>query len=60
MFQWAGRSLLWDGHPKVLSIADQVLPSHDDDGIAMALEALLAVKSTLPRAVPCEKIILHA
>ena len=43
MFQWAGRSFaMGNGHPKVLSIADQVLPSHDDDGIAMALEALLA------------------
>ena len=43
MFQWAGRSFaMGNGHPTVLSIADQVLPSHDDDGIAMALEALLA------------------
>ena len=41
MFQWAGRSFaMGNSHPKPLSLADQVVPSHDDDGIAVALEAL--------------------
>ena len=43
MFQWAGRSFaMGNSHPKLLSLADQVVPSHDDDGIAVALEVLLA------------------
>jgi len=43
MFQWAGRSFAMENsHPKLLALADQVVPSHDEDGIAVALEVLLA------------------
>jgi len=41
MFLWAGHSVaMKNGHPKVLSIAGDIAPSHDQDGVAVVLERL--------------------
>jgi len=43
MFLWAGHSVaMRNGHPKVLSMAADIAPSHDEDGVAVVLEHLLA------------------
>lgn len=43
MMRWAGRSVaMQNGHPTVLDIASQVAPANDDDGVAIAIEEILA------------------
>ncbi len=43
MFLWAGHSVaMRNGHPKILSMAADIAPSHDEDGVAVVLEDLLA------------------
>ena len=43
MFLWAGHSVATkNGHPDVLSIAGDIAPSHDEDGVAVVLEHLMA------------------
>ena len=43
MFSWAGHSVaMKNGHPKILSLASDVAPSHDQDGVAVVLEQLMA------------------
>ncbi|TAK70394.1 MAG: hydrolase [Actinomycetota bacterium] len=43
MLQWAGRSYaVANAHPDVLAVVDEVVPSHEQDGVAVALEQLLA------------------
>jgi hypothetical protein len=42
MFLWAGYSVaMGNAHPKLLSMAAYVAPSHDEDGVAVVLEDLL-------------------
>jgi len=43
MLRWAGRSFgVANAHPEVLALVDEVCASNDEDGVAQALEALLA------------------
>lgn len=43
MLEWAGRAYaVANAHPSVLAVADEVLPSNDDDGVAVLIERLLA------------------
>jgi Cof subfamily protein (haloacid dehalogenase superfamily) len=43
MLQWVGRAYaVANAHPSVLAVADEVLPSNDDDGVAALIEAVLA------------------
>jgi hydroxymethylpyrimidine pyrophosphatase-like HAD family hydrolase len=43
MLQWAGRAYaVANAHAAVLAVADEVLPSNDDDGVATLINALLA------------------
>jgi Cof subfamily protein (haloacid dehalogenase superfamily) len=43
MLRWAGRSFgVSNAHPEVLALVDEVCASNDEDGVAQALEALLA------------------
>jgi HAD superfamily hydrolase (TIGR01484 family) len=43
MLRWAGRGIaVANAHPDVLACADAVVGSHDDDGVAAALEKALA------------------
>jgi Cof subfamily protein (haloacid dehalogenase superfamily) len=43
MLEWAGRAYaVGNAHPSVLAVADEVLPSNDDDGVATLIEKLLA------------------
>lgn len=45
MLAWAGRSVaMGNGHPTVLSVATEVTASNDDDGVALVLEELLAMR----------------
>jgi Cof subfamily protein (haloacid dehalogenase superfamily) len=42
MLSWAGRGYaVGNAHPSVLAVADEVLPSNDDDGVAVLIERLL-------------------
>jgi Cof subfamily protein (haloacid dehalogenase superfamily) len=42
MLRWAGRAhAVANAHPDVLAVADVVLASNDDDGVALLLESLL-------------------
>jgi Cof subfamily protein (haloacid dehalogenase superfamily) len=42
MLSWAGRGYaVANAHPSVLAVADEVLPSNDDDGVAVLIERLL-------------------
>lgn len=42
MLLWAGRAYaVANAHPSVLAVADDVLPSNDDDGVAVLIERLL-------------------
>jgi HAD superfamily hydrolase (TIGR01484 family) len=42
MLAWAGRGVaVGNAHPAVLTVADEVAPSNDDDGVAVVLEAWL-------------------
>ncbi|MGH3647934.1 MAG: HAD family hydrolase [Micromonosporaceae bacterium] len=50
MFAWAGRGVaMGNAHPALLEVADEVTLSHEDDGVAVHLEALLAPDAT-PRS----------
>ncbi|MCO7239522.1 HAD family hydrolase [Aeromicrobium sp. CnD17-E] len=43
MLAWAGRALaVANAHPDVLAVADEVIGSNDDDGVAQVLERLTA------------------
>jgi Cof subfamily protein (haloacid dehalogenase superfamily) len=43
MLAWAGRAYaVANAHPSVLAVADEVLPSNDDDAVAVLIERLLA------------------
>jgi Cof subfamily protein (haloacid dehalogenase superfamily) len=43
MFAWAAYGVaMADAHPELRSVADEVTASHDDDGVAVTLEKLLA------------------
>lgn len=43
MLKWAGGAFaVANAHPAVLAVADEVLPSNDDDGVAILIETLLA------------------
>jgi Cof subfamily protein (haloacid dehalogenase superfamily) len=43
MFAWAGHGVaMANSHPELLSVADEVTGSNEDDGIALVLERLLA------------------
>jgi len=43
MLEWAGRSIATaNAHPDVLAQVDEVTESNDDDGVALAIERLLA------------------
>ncbi len=43
MLEWAGRAYaVGNAHRAVLAVADKVLPSNDDDGVATLIDALLA------------------
>jgi hypothetical protein len=43
MLQWAGRAYaVANAHPSVLAVADEVLPSNDDDGVATLIDALIS------------------
>jgi hydroxymethylpyrimidine pyrophosphatase-like HAD family hydrolase len=47
MLQWAGRSIApANAHPEVLARVDEVTASNHDDGVALAIERLLAGAST--------------
>jgi len=42
MLSWAGRAYaVANAHPSVLAVADDVLPSNDDDGVATLIDRLL-------------------
>jgi Cof subfamily protein (haloacid dehalogenase superfamily) len=42
MLSWAGRAYaVANAHPSVLAVADEVLPSNDDDGVAVLIKRLL-------------------
>jgi hydroxymethylpyrimidine pyrophosphatase-like HAD family hydrolase len=42
MLEWAGRAYaVANAHPSVLAVADDVLPSNDDDGVASLIDSLL-------------------
>ncbi len=42
MFAWAGHGVaMADSHPEVLTVADEVTVSNDEDGVAVVLERLL-------------------
>lgn len=42
MLEWAGRAhAVANAHPEVLALADEVVPSNDEDGVAATLTALL-------------------
>ncbi len=42
MFQWAGESIaMGNSHPQILSLANRVAPTNDEDGVAIVLEGLL-------------------
>jgi Cof subfamily protein (haloacid dehalogenase superfamily) len=43
MLEWAGRAYaVANAHPSVLAVADDVLPSNDDDGVASLIDSLLS------------------
>lgn len=43
MLRWAGRSYaVANAHPDVIAAVDEVVPSNDDEGVALLLERLLA------------------
>lgn len=47
MLAWAGRSIApANAHPEVLAGVDEITASNDDDGVAIAIEALLAQEAT--------------
>lgn len=47
MLEWAGRSIApANAHPDVLARVDEVTESNDDDGVALAIERLLARAGT--------------
>lgn len=42
MLEWAGRAYaVANAHPSVLAVADEVLPSNDDDGVAALIDMVL-------------------
>jgi Cof subfamily protein (haloacid dehalogenase superfamily) len=42
MLEWVGRAYaVANAHPSVLAVADEVLPSNDDDGVASLIDKLL-------------------
>lgn len=42
MLRWAGQAYaVANAHPSVLAVADEVVPSNDDDGVAVLIERLL-------------------
>lgn len=42
MLRWVGRAYaVANAHPSVLAVADEVVPSNDDDGVAVLIEHLL-------------------
>jgi hydroxymethylpyrimidine pyrophosphatase-like HAD family hydrolase len=44
MLEWAGTSYaMANAHPSVLAVADRTAASHDDDGVAAALEELFGL-----------------
>ncbi len=44
MLVWAGRSYaVANAHPGVIAVVDEVVPSNDDEGVALLLERLLAI-----------------
>ena len=43
MLAWAGRGVaVGNAHPEVLAVADEVTATNDEDGVAQALERVLA------------------
>src|SRR6266487_298228 len=51
MFAWAGRGVaVANAGPEVLAAADEVTASNEDDGVALVLERLLALRDSGPRA----------
>lgn len=53
MLAWAGRSIApANAHPEVLTSVDDITASNDDDGVAIAIEELLAqAETTVPARV---------
>ncbi|WP_298752762.1 HAD family hydrolase [uncultured Serinicoccus sp.] len=46
MLEWAGRAhAVANAHPQVLALADEVVPSNDEDGVASSVAALLDARS---------------
>ncbi|GAA4885724.1 HAD family hydrolase [Serinicoccus chungangensis] len=46
MLEWAGRAhAVANAHPKVLELADEVVPSNDEDGVARSVTALLDARA---------------